>query len=134
MAEGAFRVILIDSSVWIETLHSPTFRDYARISEIVDENACTCGPVIQEVLQGIREDRVLQEVSNRMDILPYLEATRETYRAAAALFRRCRRKGAQVQPGDALIASIAIENDVSIWTLDEDFTRIRQHAGLRLYR
>ncbi len=126
-------MILVDSSVWIETLHNPTFRAYARLSEILDAEAATCGPVIQEVLQGVREEAVLQQVRTRMFLLPYLEATRETFDAAGRLFRRCKRLGARVRTTDVLIASIAIENDVTLWTLDRDFARIQRHSDLQLY-
>lgn len=126
-------MILVDSSVWIETLHNPTFRGFPRISEIVEGSACTCGPVIQEVLQGIHEEHVLQEVGRRMFLLPCLDATRETYRAAAQLFRKCRRQGVRVRTVDVLIAAVAIENGAALWTLDEDFVRIRNHSRLQLY-
>ena len=127
-------MILIDSSVWIETLHNPTFRNLTRVSEIVDAGAFACGPVIQEVLQGIREEAVMQEVRRRMFLLPYLEATRETFDAAARLFRKCKRLNVGARTVDVLIAAIAIENDVVLWTLDEDFLRIKRHSDLQLYK
>lgn len=126
-------MILVDSSVWIETLQNPTFRSFSRISEIIEGSACTCGPVIQEVLQGIHEEHVLQEMGRRMFLLPCLDVPRETYRAAAQLFRKCRRRSVRVRTVDALIAAVAIENGVALWTLDEDFMRIKQHSSLQLY-
>lgn len=127
-------MILVDSSVWIETLHNPTFRSFSRLSEVMDAGAYTCGPVIQEVLQGIREEAVLQEVRRRMFSLHYLEATRETFDAASRLFRRCRHLGIRVRTVDILIAAIAIESDMPLWTLDEDFERIQHHSDLQLYK
>ena len=125
---------LIDSSVWIETLHNPTFRNFSRVSEIMDAGATTCGPVIQEVLQGIREEAVLQEVRRRMFLLPYLEATRETFDAASRLFRKCKRLGVRARTVDVLIAAVAIENGATLWTLGEDFARIQRHSDLQLYK
>lgn len=85
---------------------------------------CTCGIIIQEVLQGVRDVRMRERLRSQMWSLPYLEANRGSYLAAAHLFARCRREGIAVHTGDALIMALAIQYRVVLFTLDEDFLRV----------
>ncbi len=46
---------IVDTSVWIETFRA---RNPLRLADVVDPDAIvTCLPVIQEVLQGFRDER-----------------------------------------------------------------------------
>ncbi len=46
-------MILVDTSVWIELLNG---RLGSKVSQEELLNFATCGPVVQEVLQGLRQD------------------------------------------------------------------------------
>ncbi len=127
-------MILVDSSVWITAFREPNSEVFRQLERIIEERACTCGIVIQEVLQGLHDPHVLWELDMRMSLLDCLETTRETYRKAADLFRRCRRRGIAVHTVDALIMAIAIEHRVPAFTLDGDFVRAASvEKGLKLY-
>ncbi len=128
-------MILVDSAVWIEALRHPGSSTFRKFSELLEEEACTCGVVIQEVLQGIEEVAMREEIRKRIWMLPYLEATRDSYLAAAYLFRRYRRKGIGLHTVDALIIALAIQRAVPVFTLDEDFFRTASlESDLKLYR
>jgi hypothetical protein len=62
-------VILVDTSIWIELLNG---RLGARVSEEQLLNFATCGPVAQEVLQGLRSSPAAEELRQAFLALPML--------------------------------------------------------------
>jgi predicted nucleic acid-binding protein len=52
-------VLLVDTSVWIEFFRIPKGVDLASLAET--EELVTCLPVIQEVLQGFRDERAYRK-------------------------------------------------------------------------
>ena len=56
------------------------------------------------------------------------------YGEAAAIYRAARARGISITTIDTLIAAIALEYRASVFTLDQDFTRIARMRGLVLYR
>ena len=90
------------------------------------------GVVVTEILQGLRRD--VQKIERFLSLWNMLEPSGiSTYREAASISRLARAKGYSVTTMDALIASVSIENDASLFTLDKDFTRIARIAALRLF-
>jgi len=57
-----------------------------------------------------------------------------TYRTAAAIYRAGRGKGMALTTIDTLIAAIALEHRATVFTLDQDFSRIALITRLALYR
>jgi len=91
------------------------------------------GVVVAEVLQGLTRDvGSIEQFLAQWDMLE--PRGFETYRAAAAIYRRGRAKGISPTTIDTLIAAIAIEHNASLFTLDQDFSRIALISDLRLYR
>jgi len=127
-------MILVDSSVWIETFRSPSSPLFQKTAAIIEDQACTCGIIIQEVLQGIRDSQSVEEVYERMVLLPYLGATKEVHLYASRLFQRCRQRGIRVHTVDVLIMALAIQYAVSVFTLDADFGKVVSiEPHLKLY-
>jgi len=128
-------LILVDSSVWVEFFRSSPGRAGAELRRLIDESEpfALTGVVVAEVLQGLTRDaRVIESFLSQWEML---EPTGfETYRTAAAIYRSARAKGVSLTTIDTLIASIALEHNASVFTLDHDFARIAQIAGLELYR
>ncbi len=94
----------------------------------------TCGPIVQEILQGIDEDTAYFDVKDSLLALPVLDdpLSAEVYVEAAEIFRLGRRKGYTIRSSiDCLIAAIAIRNHVPVWHRDRDFTVIARFTGLR---
>jgi predicted nucleic acid-binding protein len=126
-------LILVDTSVWIEFLRG---RLKVRDSEL-DELA-VCGPIIQEVLQGLdgtpastafrkyftADVRILEE------LLPA-----DLFRHAAEIYRNARQRGYTIRSStDCLIAAIALRNNVAVWHADRDFEHIARFTGLQTRR
>lgn len=127
-------MILVDTSIWVELLGRkgaarPAFDTFAQMA--------TCPPVIQEVLQGIREPAAYARVRAGMLALPCVGAPveRETYVEAAELYRSGRRAGLTIRSSwDCLIAAIALRAQLPVWHRDRDFDAIASFTDLRVVR
>ena len=96
----------------------------------------TCGPVIQEVLQGLRPGRQAQQIRWQLLALHRLgdPVTVELFLEAADLYAAARRRGITIRSSvDCLIASIAIWHKIPVWHSDRDFDRIAAFSRLETW-
>jgi predicted nucleic acid-binding protein len=127
-------VILVDTSVWIELLNGKLG---ARILEEQLLNFATCGPVAQEVLQGLRRTPRSETFRESFLSLPFLSdpLPRNLFVSASEIYRLGRAKGHPIRSStDCLIAAIAIKNGVSVWHRDRDYDAIAKFTALRATR
>lgn len=126
-------MILVDSSVWIDFLNSNRGRAGNELERLIQSGAplVLAGVIVTEVLQGLRRD--VAEVARLLARWPLIEPTGfATYVFAASIFRQARGRGLTLATVDALLASLAIEYQASLFTLDRDFERLA-FSGLRLH-
>jgi predicted nucleic acid-binding protein len=128
-------LILVDSSVWVDFFSSSPGRAGAELRRMIDESEpfALTGVVVAEVLQGLTRDA--GRIEQFLVLWDMLEPTGfATYREAAAIYRGARAEGISLTTIDTLIAAIALEHDTSVFTLDQDFSRIARITRLALYR
>lgn len=128
-------MIVVDSSVWIDFFSSKPGRGGAELRRMIEESEpfALTGVVVTEVLQGLT--RGASQIEGFLAQWDMLEPEGfETYRSAAAIFRTARARGISLTTIDTLIAAIALEHGASVFTLDQDFSRIARMTGLGLYR
>ena len=127
-------MILVDSSVWIDFFSStpgPAGAELRRMIQDAEPFALT-GVVVAEVLQGLtRGARRIEQYLEQWDMLE--PRGFGTYRQAAAIYRLARAKGITLTTIDAVIAAVALDHNASVFTLDQDFSRIARLTGLGLY-
>ena len=122
-------MILADTSVWIEMLAG-------RMRPVKEQDLpalATCGPVIQEVLQGLRPGAASEAFREGFLAIPVVSnpVSLDLYLSAADIYRRGRIKGITIRSGvDCLIAAIAIHNAIPVWHRDRDFDAIARYTGL----
>ena len=126
-------MILVDTSVWIGLLNGPFRR--GGISDDDLAGFVTCGPIAQEVLQGLRP--VPASLAFRKAFLSLTKIGEplaiSTFLSAADIYADGRSRGLTIRSGmDCLIAAIAIENNVPVWHQDRDFTAIAKYTRLRV--
>ena len=128
-------MILVDSSVWVDFFSSSPGRAGAELRRMIDvsEPFALTGVVVAEVLQGLARDAGrIEQFLAQWDML---EPTGfATYREAAAIYRGARAKGISLTTLDTMIAAIALEHGTSVFTLDQDFSKIARITRLALYR
>lgn len=128
-------MVLVDTSIWVDFFQAPeSHTGSALVSLIKNHNSVAlCGVVLQEVLQGVRNQKSFELVRERLLKFPFVEANMETWLLAASIYRDLRAKGITMPPVDVTIAAIAILNDLPLFSRDAHFEEVAQVSGLRLY-
>lgn len=128
-------MILVDTSVWIDFFRGT---GSARILHYLierEESLCLTGIHLAEILQGIKEDRVHDQIQRHLLTFPiFLTNGVETYLHASDIFRTCRRRGKTIRKTvDCIISAIAIENNLTLLHNDRDFDNIAKYTRLKIY-
>jgi hypothetical protein len=138
VAEGEeLAMVVVDTSVWVDFFRGRSTAHVARLERFLEESEdiCTCGVILTEVLQGIREDSDYARTLSRFNTFLYLEMPRTTFVKAAEIYRSLRRRGVTVsKPVDCMIAAVAIEHNVALLHADGDFDPIAEFCGLRVVK
>lgn len=124
------RVILVDTSAWIEFLRatgSPVHRELGRLLRDQPADVAVTEPVVMELLCGPTDSGVLRRLEQLLDSLPLLALDPVLdYRAAAAVYRAARGTGQTVRSVvDCLVAVVAVRRDVPVLQRDRDFAVLR---------
>ncbi len=130
--------MLVDTSVW-----SLAFRRDAPDSspEVLTLRAAIdggdaiviTGLVLQELLQGFAGPRARKDIVRRFAALPLLVPDRKDYIDAADIRNVCRRSGVQIGTIDALLGQLCIRHELTLLTMDADFTLAARHCPLRVW-
>jgi predicted nucleic acid-binding protein len=126
---------LVDSSVWIDYLSLETSKIGSQLETFIrpSNKAVITGVIFQEVLQGIRNRRSYQLTKKLMHRLPFLLPHAGTHVKAAEIFRDLVSRGKKPSTVDVLIAALAIEHRIPLFTMDSDFRFIEAHSALKLF-
>ena len=125
-------MILVDTSVWIEVFRARRPLDIETL--VAFDDVVTCLPVIQEVLQGFRDEVAYRRARDAMLSLPIVESPlpEDVFSQAVDLYRSARRGGLTVRSSvDCLIAACAIRHDLEVLHRDRDFSVLSRISALR---
>ena len=128
---------VVDTSIWVDYLNKKAVAETILINSFIDKNELVTLPIIlQEVLQGIKEDTIFNTVKAAFLSFKKVEYNNmETALNAALLYKFLRSKGATIRkPNDCLIACICIENNFQLLHNDRDFDNIAKHTSLKIYK
>ena len=125
-------MILVDTSVWIEVFRKQ--RPFDLESQVAFDEVVICLPIIQEILQGIRDEASYRVARDALLSMPVLESPmgEDVFTEAAQLFRSARRAGLTIRSSvDCLIAACAIRHDIAVLHSDRDFTALTKISALK---
>lgn len=125
-------MILVDTSVWIATFQRQRPFDLAAVVDLDD--VVTCLPVVQEVLQGFRDEPAFRLARASMLAFPIVDSpmTEDVFLEGVALYRAARRAGLTVRSSvDCLIAASALRNGLEVVHRDRDFPALARVSALR---
>lgn len=128
-------MVVVDTSVWIEVFRKPSRVDLEAV--VPFDDIVTCLPVMQEVLQGFREELAFARARESLQAMPILESPLrlEVYLQAADLYRSARRAGYTVRSGvDCVIAACAIRHRAEVLHHDRDYDALSRVSSLRARR
>ena len=125
-------MILVDTSVWVDVFRARRPLDLEAVLDFDD--VVTCLPVIQEVLQGFRDEGAYRRAREAMFSLPIVESPLgdDVFSGAVDLYRNARRGGLTVRSSvDCVIAACAIRHDLEVLHRERDYVAIAQVSALR---
>ncbi len=128
-------MVLVDTSIWIEIFRKPS---RLRLDEVANfQDIVTALPIIQEVLQGFRDERAFRVAREAMLALPRIESPlpEGIYLDAAELYRSARKAGLTIRSSaDCLIAACAIRHHLPIAHIDRDYDHLAKVSTLQARR
>ena len=130
-------MVLIDTSAMIEFLNRTGAPADRTVEYLIRTNAevALAEITLTEILQGIKNDREHLEVTTSLLAFPCLSLKgKESYLAAAELFRTCRKNGFTIRSTvDLLIAQTALEHSAELLHNDRDFNALADLCGLKIH-
>jgi predicted nucleic acid-binding protein len=126
---------IFDTSVWIDFLRNKRNPASELLAAYIERNdpVLLVPTILQEILQGIREDAQYNHIKDILSYFTVLQASSiEAAIGAADLYRMLRKKGLTIRKSnDCLIAWYAITFSTTLVQADNDFDIIRAHSKLR---
>ena len=129
-------MILVDTSVWIEIFRDTVGKVVKAFKDRVGSDNCVITRFNQlELLQGAKDEKEWELLTNYLSTQYYLEADDNTWQEAARIYFELRRKGVTISsPIDCCIAQIAMEHGAILLHRDKDFERISRIRPLKQER
>ena len=128
--------VLVDTSVWVDLINAHESREAAALADLLagDDDVCTCGVIVAEVLQGLRRPAGYGRVREGFADLTFLAPDgMRLYARAADIYRTLRRRGRTVRSKiDCLIAAIAEEYRCHLLHRDKDLREISESGAVDL--
>lgn len=130
--------VLVDTCIWSLALRRKSVSHNDKIielfRELIDEvRVQIIGPIRQEILSGIPDIENFNKLRQHLAAFDDLTLNANDFETAAELFNRCRKKGIQGSNTDFLICSVAINNNLSIFTTDKDFSLFAKILPIKLF-
>lgn len=127
--------VLVDSSVWIAG-SLPRNPECLQLKRLISqrENLYITRLIQVEVTQGARTEVEFHRLWESFLGFPTLDVTDLIFGKSAYNFFRARKKGITLSTLDCVIATLAVESHMPLWSLDHMFTRLAPLIGLELYR
>lgn len=124
-------MVLVDTNIIIDIWKNP---DNENTKIFTEEEVCICGVVRSELMHGAFSEKNLHEISNKLDYLKEYNIKENEWSEFGKFLFRLRTNGITLPYADALIAFIAIRNDIQVLTKDKHFEIIRTvEPMLKLY-
>ena len=128
-------MVIADTSVWVDFLRGTRAAHCERMALLLDDQSIAlCDRVLQEVLQGVRNEREFGTLSTRLLALPCFNLGGYALALAAARnYRRMRHLGVTPRSAtDVLIATFCVEEGHELLHNDRDFDFMARHLGLKV--
>src|SRR5438874_9552923 len=116
-------MILADTTLAVDYLRSPTPR---LVQLIKDNDAAICGGTVAEIYAGARAPGDFKKFDKALSLFRRLAIPQKMWPSLGRNLAQLSAKGLTVPFPDALIATVAIENDVELWHRDRHFPMIQQ--------
>lgn len=133
--------VLLDTPIWSLVLRRQARERRPKDDLIVqefrqlveDERVRIIGPIRQEILSGIKEERHYERIKRELRRVEDEPLTTSDFELAAKLYNRCRSHGVAGSDVDLLICAVALDRNWLVYTTDLDFNRYAKVTGVHLH-
>ncbi len=123
--------VIVDTSVFIGFLKGSD-GIAQQVTSLIESKRIVCtGIIIAELMQGIKKPHEEDRIADLLTGVCILEISTSLWIKAGRLSSSLRRKGTNLPLTDVAIAILALEYDLTLFTLDNHFEQI---PGVKIYR
>ena len=126
--------VLVDTCVWSKVLRCDK-PDPVLTKElqdlILDNRVVLTGPILQEILSGIRGRKEFAALAEELSSFDMLPVTEEIYVKAAEYFNICKGHGVNGGHIDFLICAVAVHYECALLTVDNDFEMFAAYLPIK---
>ncbi|TYR35565.1 PIN domain nuclease [Sphingobacterium phlebotomi] len=130
--------VIFDTSVWIDFFNKKDTRESLLLEQYIlaDDEVLMVPIILQEILQGIREGKMYNQIKEALSFFRLLELPAyHTAVGAAELYRSLRKQGVTIRKSnDCLIAYYAIWFSAPLVHTDRDFDQISKYSDLNILK
>ena len=117
--------VFVDIGVWASFFAKPNSPEQRAVSSLLRlDRVALVGPIVAEVLLGIRRRDQADWVASRLKLAHYVEADWDDWRAAAELGRDLAARGHHLPLSDLLLGIVARDLDAAVYSTDPHFDLI----------
>ena len=133
-------MIIVDTTIWSKAYRRKRIsgEDQSIVKELYDildaEEEVLIGPVRQELLSGIPNKNVFDDLRMKLDGFNNYEVRLADHDLAAEYFNICLSNGIQGSQTDYIICAVAYRYNLEIFTEDNDFNSYKEYLPIRLYK
>lgn len=125
--------VLVDTSVWIAFFRNADPGVSERLSGLLRKGVpAYTGLIETELRRGAKSPVELQVLRDLFRSISYVPMEEAYFTGAGDMGRTLLQKGVSVGTIDLLLAHIAIQNGIALYSLDRHFTSIAKHLPLNL--
>ena len=125
-------MILADTTVVVDYLRAPTPR---LVKIIQSRQAAICGVTLAEIYAGARSQADFRKYDSALSVFGVVPIRKKNWAELGRNLSALGAKAITVPFPDALIATVAIDNDLELWTHDRHFEDMqRVLTALKLFQ
>lgn len=116
--------VLVDTCVWIEFFKTDSAISLELESLIKTDSIWVCGIVLLELIHGVKSEDEKNKIIDALSGFKYVEMSKNLWQKAGELSASLKKKGFNLPLSDILVSTIALEQDLRVFTFDKHFEKI----------
>ncbi|HBM17426.1 MAG TPA: PIN domain nuclease [Lentisphaeria bacterium] len=129
--------VLIDTCIWSQVLRrkDQNLEYSAKVAELITQSkVAIIGPIRQELLSGISDNNQFIRLKKHLEAFQDISLKTEHFVKASEFSNLCRSKGVQGSAIDFLICAVSVNDNLTIYTDDNDFESYLKYLPINLLK